>query len=488
MAVGTNVERLRNFVQGRWVEAAASRVQEVRNPATGELLAEVPMGGAEDVDRAVGAAKQAYASWRQTPPLERARFLFALKHLLEANAEELARIVTLENGKTLPEARGSVRRAIECVEVACGAPSLLMGQTLEDVAPGIDCESVRQPLGVFACIAPFNFPAMVPLWFMPFAVACGNTFVCKPSEQVPLSQRFVFELIAKAGFPDGVLNLVNGGKEAADAILEHRDIRGVSFVGSSPVAAHVYKTAAAHGKRVQALGGAKNFLVVMPDADLDGAVDAIVGSAYACAGERCLAGSVVVAVGGVRETLREAIRARLERFVLGDGLDPRTTMGPVISAKHRERVLGFIDQGVQEGAEIVVDGRDHPQAGAAQGWFVGPTLFDRVRPGMTIAREEIFGPVLGIMEAGSLDDALEIISAHPLANASSIFTTSGKHARTFKYRVDASMTAVNLGVAAPMSFFGFGGNKGSFFGDLKAHGAEAFDFFTDRKIVISRWA
>jgi malonate-semialdehyde dehydrogenase (acetylating)/methylmalonate-semialdehyde dehydrogenase len=329
---------------------------------------------------------------------------------------------------------------------------------------------------------------MVPLWFMPFAVACGNTFVCKPSEQVPLSQRLVFELIAKAGFPDGVLNLVNGGKDAADAILEHPDIRGVSFVGSSPVAAHVYKTAAAHGKRVQALGGAKNFLVVMPDADLEAAVDAIVGSAYACAGERCLAGSVVLAVGGVRTVLRDAIRERLERFVLGDGLDARTTMGPVVSAKHKERVLGFIEQGVKEGAELVVDGRAHPQTGSERGWFVGPTLFDRVRPSMAIAREEIFGPVLGIMDAGSLDEALEIIAAHPLANAGSIFTTSGKHARTFKYRVEASMTAVNLGVAAPMSFFGFGGNKGSFFGDLKAHGAEAFDFFTDRKIVISRWA
>ncbi len=488
MAVGTNVERLQNFVQGRWIESTATQVQEVRNPATGEVLAEVPMGGAEDVDRAVRAAKQAYSFWRETTPLDRSHFLFALKYLLDAHAEELARIVTLENGKTLAEARGSVRRGIECVEVACGAPTLLMGRTLEDVSPGIDCESVRQPLGVFACIAPFNFPAMVPLWFYPFAVACGNTFVCKPSEQVPLSQRFVFELIAKSGFPPGVLNLVNGGKEAANAILEHPDIRGVSFVGSSPVAAHVYKTAAAHGKRVQALGGAKNFLVVMPDADLEAAVDAIVGSAYACAGERCLAGSVVVAVGGVRSVLRDAIHERLSRFVLGDGLDARTTMGPVVSAKHRERVLGFIDQGVKEGAELVVDGRAHPEAETGRGWFVGPTLFDRVTPSMTIAKEEIFGPVLGIMEAGSLDDALAIIAEHPLANASSIFTTSGKHARAFKYRVEASMTAVNLGVAAPMSFFGFGGNKGSFFGDLKAHGAEAFDFFTDRKIVISRWA
>lgn len=487
MPIDATALRLRNFVNGRWADAEAKSVHEVRNPATGELLAEVPLGGADDVDRAVKAAAAAYPAWRETPPVDRARRLFALKNLLEDGFEELSRIVTLENGKTLSEARGSVRRGIECVEVACGAPSLLLGRTLEDVAPGIDCESIRQPMGVFACIAPFNFPAMVPLWFYPFAVACGNTFVCKPSEQVPLSQKFIFEKIEKAGFPPGVLNLVNGGKDAAEAILAHPLVRGVSFVGSSPVAAHVYKTAAMHGKRVQALGGAKNFLVVMPDADMDGALDAIVGSAYACAGERCLAGSVVVAVGGSHAKLREGIHRRLEKFVLGDGLDPRTMMGPVISAPHKQRVLAAIQRGVDEGAELVVDGRAHPVTSSKTGWFVGPTLFDRVRPEMWIAREEIFGPVLCLVETPSLESALEMIAQHPLANASSIFTTSGRHARTFKYRVEASMTAVNLGVAAPMSFFGFGGNKGSFFGDLKAHGAESFDFYTDRKVVISRW-
>jgi malonate-semialdehyde dehydrogenase (acetylating)/methylmalonate-semialdehyde dehydrogenase len=487
MAVDTAVEKLQNFVGGRWVDAAAGTFGLVRNPATGNVIAEVPMGGAEDVDAAVQAAHGAFADWRRVPPVERARYLFELKYLLEQNAEELAKICTMENGKTLAESRGSVRRGIECVEVAAGAPSLLMGMAIEDVATGIDCESIRQPLGVFACIAPFNFPAMVPLWFYPFAVACGNTFVCKPSEQVPLSQRFIFRLVEKAGFPPGVLNLVNGGKEAVDAILEHPLVRGVSFVGSSPVAEHVYKTAAANGKRVQALGGAKNFLVVMPDADMDRALDAITESAYGCAGERCLAGSVVLAVGGCRDRVRAGLEERARRIRVGDGAKDGTTMGPVISGVHRQRVTGYIDKGVDEGAELVVDGREHP-ARSGGGFFLGPSLFDGVRPDMVIAREEIFGPVLCISEADSLDDALETIREHPLANASSIFTSNGKHARDFKYRVEASMTGVNLGVAAPMSFFGFGGAKGSFFGDLKAHGREAFDFFTDKKIVISRWS
>lgn len=488
MAIGASVERLRNYVGGRWTESNTTQIQAIRNPATGEVLAELPLGGTEDVDRAVRAAKSAYAGWRRVPVLDRSRYLMKLHGLLEENFEDLSRVVTLENGKTLPESRGSVRRGIECVEVAMGAPALLMGKTLEDIAPGIDCSSIRQPLGVFACISPFNFPAMVPMWFFPFAVASGNTFICKPSEQVPLSQKFIFDLVDRAGFPAGVLNLVHGGKEAAEALIAHPDVRGISFVGSSPVAAHVYKTAAAHGKRVQALGGAKNFLIVMPDAELESALDAIVGSAYACAGERCLAGSLVLAVGGTREKIREGLRRRLEGFVLGDGLDPRTMMGPVISAKHKERVLLAIDRGVEEGAKLIVDGRAHPATASTRGYFVGPSLFDGVESNMWIANEEIFGPVLGIIEAENLDRALDLVARHPLANASSIFTTSGRHARKFQYEIEASMTAINLGVAAPMSFFGFGGNKGSFFGDLKAHGTEAFDFYTDRKIVIARWS
>jgi malonate-semialdehyde dehydrogenase (acetylating)/methylmalonate-semialdehyde dehydrogenase len=487
MTMQTDVEKLQDFVDGQWQDPLTQQYSPVHNPATGKILAQVPLGGADDVDRAVRAAHAAFADWREVPPVQRARYLFELKYLMEKHAEEIAHIVTLENGKTHSEALGSVRRGIECVEVAAGAPSLLMGMAIEDVATGIDCESVRQPLGVFACIAPFNFPAMVPLWFFPFAVACGNTFVCKPSERVPLSQRIIFRLVQEAGFPPGVLNLVNGGKEAVNALTTHPDVRGVSFVGSSPVAKHVYETAAAHGKRVQALGGAKNFIVVMPDAEMDRALDAITESAYGCAGERCLAGSVVLAVGGCHDEVRAGLEKRARALVVGDGTKDGTDMGPVISEAHRERVTGYIEKGVAEGAELVLDGRKHPARGG-NGYFLGPSLFDGVRPDMVIAREEIFGPVLCLSETGTIDDALATIAAHPLANATSIFTTSGKHARHFKYRVTASMTGVNIGVAAPMSFFGFGGAKGSFFGDLKAHGREAFDFFTDKKVVISRWS
>jgi len=477
---------VQNFIGGEWVKGEAAKTHPVRNPATGDLLAETPLCGAPDVDRAVQAAGAAFEEWRRVPPVERARHLHRLLGLLEENAEEISRTVTLENGKTLAEARGSVRRGIECVEVAAGAPSLLMGQVLEDVAGGIDCESIRQPLGVFACIAPFNFPAMVPLWFYPFAVACGNTFLCKPSEQVPLSQEQIFELVRKSGFPPGVLNMVQGGREAVEAILDHPGIAGVSFVGSSPVAKMVYQRAAANGKRVQALGGAKNFLVVMPDADMDATARAIADSAFGCAGERCLAGSVVLAVGEAHDEVRRRLQEKIAGIRIGEGTTEGVTMGPLISEAHRERVRSYLEKGVEEGAELVVDGRKANVPG--KGWFLGASLFDNVSPGMAVAEEEIFGPVLCMSRTASLDDAMETIRAHPLANATSIFTTSGKHAREFKYNVPASMTGINIGVAAPMSFFGFGGAKGSFFGDLKAHGRESFDFYTDRKVVISRWS
>jgi malonate-semialdehyde dehydrogenase (acetylating)/methylmalonate-semialdehyde dehydrogenase len=485
MAPATTIERLSNYVGGRWVAARGDRALPVKNPATEQVLAEVPLGTEGDVEHAVRAAHAAYPAWRATPPVERARYLFRFKFLLDRHRDELARIVTSEHGKTLDEARGSVQRGIECVEVACGAPSLLMGDTLEDVASGIDCQAVRQPLGVFACIAPFNFPAMVPLWFYPFAVACGNTFVCKPSERVPLSQRRMFELLHEAGFPPGVLNLVNGDKEVVDALLAHELVRGISFVGSSPVAEYVYRTAATHRKRVQALGGAKNFMVVLPDADRERTLDALSSSAYGCAGERCLAGSVVLAVGDTRDWLRDGLRQRAAAIRVGDGSEPGVTMGPVISREHKQRVLGYVERGLAEGADLVHDGRVAQQP--KRGFFVGPCLFDRVTRDMVIAREEIFGPVLCIMHQDSLDQAMRTIAAHPLANASSIFTQSGAAARRFKYEVEASMAAVNIGVPAPMSFFGFGGAKGSFFGDLKAHGREAFDFFTDRKVLMSRW-
>jgi len=476
---------LRNYIGGEWVESSAPRTQPVINPATGEAIADVPMCSAVEVDSAVQSAAAAYAQWRRVPPVRRARYLFDLRFLLEKHFDELAATLTREHGKTLAESRGSVRRGIECVEVAIGAPSLLMGYALEDVAAGIDCQAIRQPMGVFACIAPFNFPAMVPMWFFPFAVVCGNTFIVKPSEQVPMSQRLVFDLIHEAGFPAGVLNLVNGGKDVVEALLEHPGIEGISFVGSSPVAQLVYRTAASHGKRVQALGGAKNFLIVMPDADRESALDAVIASAYGCAGERCLAGSTVIAVGDCHDRVRDGLLRRAREIRVGNGMDDGVTMGPVISAAHKDRVVGFIEQGIAEGAELILDGRSAPVP--AEGHFLGPCLFDKVRPEMVIGREEIFGPVLCIMEADTLERALQIVNEHPLANAGSIFTTSGKSAHDYKYEVKASMAAVNIGVPAPMSFFGFGGAKGSFFGDLKAHGRESFDFFTDRKVVMSRW-
>ena len=480
-----SVERLSNYIDGEWVSSSVPDVHTVVDPATGAALAEAPLSGADEIDRAVRAAAAAFPAWRATPVEERVQFLFALKALFEEQVEELARVVTRENGKTLAEARGSVRRGIQMIEVACGAPSLLMGQALEDISSGVDCESVRQPMGVFAAVTPFNFPAMVPLWFYPFAVACGNTFVLKPSEQVPLSQKLAFELIERAGFPAGVLNLVQGGKAAVEALLAHPDVKGVSFVGSSPVAELVYRTAAANGKRVQALGGAKNYIIVMPDADMEQALDAVAESAFGCAGERCLAASVVVPVGECHGSVRDGLVERARDIVVGDGEREGVTMGPLISAPHKKRVVGYIEQGVAEGAELLVDGR---AVGADMpGNFLGPSVFDRVTEGMRVAQDEIFGPVLCIQPAETLDEALALTQRHPLANASSIFTASGKAARQFRYEVHASMAGVNIGVAAPMSFFGFGGAKGSFFGDLKAHGREAFDFFTDRKVVISRW-
>jgi malonate-semialdehyde dehydrogenase (acetylating)/methylmalonate-semialdehyde dehydrogenase len=484
-AASAAVRRLGHFIAGGWVESRASERAEVRDPATGELLAQVPLGGAEDVDAAVRAARQAFPDWRATPPAQRARFLFEARALLEAHLEDLARCVTREHGKTLDEARGDVRRGIDNVERAAGIPSLLLGDALEDVGRGIDCEAVRQPLGVFAAICPFNFPAMVPLWFLPYAIACGNTFVLKPSEQVPLTQALVFDLLQQSGLPPGVVNLVNGARAAVDALLEHPDVRGVSFVGSSPVAQYVYRRAAETGKRVQSLGGAKNFVVVMPDADLDRAADAITESAFGSAGERCLAGSVVLAVGEAQEPLRRKLAERARALRLGNGLEPGVDLGPLINDRHRDRVVGYIERGVAEGAEAVVDGRTLPRP--ATGSFLAPTIFDHVGPDMTIAQEEIFGPVLCLIRVPDLEAALATLRAHPLANAGSIFTSSGKHARHFKYHATPSMVGVNIGVAAPMAFFPFGGAKGSFYGDTKAHGKSAIDFYTDQKVVITRW-
>jgi malonate-semialdehyde dehydrogenase (acetylating) / methylmalonate-semialdehyde dehydrogenase len=487
LPTSSGTETLRNFVGRRWVDSRAREHLDVHNPATGEVIARTPLSTAEDLDAAVAAAKGAFPAWRDTPPVIRARAMFRFKNVLEEDFEELARIVTTEHGKTLEESRGSVRRGIECVEAACGTPSLAMGYGLENIAAGIDCQVIRQPIGVCAAIGPFNFPAMVPLWFLPFAVATGNTFIVKPSEQVPLSQKRIFELLERCDLPPGVVNLVNGGREAVEAICDHPDIRAVSFVGSTPVARAVYQRATHAGKRVQALGGAKNFVVVMPDADLDRSIPAIAESFYGCAGERCLAGSVLVPVGDAHRPARDRMVDAAKSLKIGDGAQPGVAMGPVISARHRERVVGYIEKGVAEGAELLLDGRGVRVPGRERGFFLGPTIFDGVTPTMSIGREEIFGPVASITPVRTLEEAIAVMHAHPNANATSIFTSSGKAAREFARLASASMVGVNIGVAAPMAHFPFGGAKDSFFGDLKVHGRDTFEFYTDKKVVISRW-
>ena len=477
---------LPNFIGGRWVSSRGSGTVDVHDPARGIVIARAPLSTREDVDAAVTAAAAAFPGWSETPPAARARAMFRLRRRFEEHFEELALLVTTEHGKTLDESRGSVRRALECVEAACGAPAMLMGQSLENVAAGLDCTAFRQPLGVCAAIAPFNFPVMVPLWFLPFAVVCGNTFVLKPSEQVPLSMTRVFELLQECDLPAGVVNLVHGGRETVEAICDHPGIRAVSFVGSTPVARAVYERGTRAGKRVQALGGAKNYVVVMPDADLATAIPAITESFYGCAGERCLAGSVLVPVGRAHGEVRERLVESARELRVGDGREPGTRMGPLVSAGHRDRVLGYIDRGATEGARLALDGRGLAASGRA-GFFVGPTVFDAVDPRMTIARDEIFGPVASICPVEDLAGALEAMRSHPNANAASIFTSSGKAAREFAHRAPASMVGVNVGVAAPMANFPFGGARDSFFGDLKVHGRDAFAFYTDQKVVTSRW-
>jgi malonate-semialdehyde dehydrogenase (acetylating)/methylmalonate-semialdehyde dehydrogenase len=480
-----DVDVLPNFIGGRWVPSSGTATLAVHNPARGVVIAKTPMSTGRDVQAAVAAARTAFPEWSETPPVVRARAMFAFKQQLEQHFEELARIVTTEHGKTLDESRGSVRRAIECVEVACGAPSMLMGYGLENVATNIDCMVMRQPIGVCAAIAPFNFPAMVPLWFLPFAIVSGNTFVLKPSEQVPLSQKRLFELLEKCDLPPGVVNLVNGGREVAEAICDHPDIKAVSFVGSTDVARLIYRRATHTGKRVQALGGAKNFIIVMPDADMARAIPVIAESFYGCAGERCLAGSVLVPVGAAHAEARDRLVEAARTMTVGDGIEPGVQMGPVISARHRERVMGYVEQGVAEGAALVLDGRQRQLP--SDGFFVGPSVFDGVSPAMRIGHEEIFGPVATVSPVRDLDEAFRLMEAHPNANATSIFTSSGKAARDFAHRATASMVGVNIGVAAPMAYFPFGGARDSFFGDLKVHGRDAFEFYTDKKVTISRW-
>jgi malonate-semialdehyde dehydrogenase (acetylating)/methylmalonate-semialdehyde dehydrogenase len=481
---------LDNYVGGAWTPAqAASEALDVTNPATGEVLARVPLSGAADLDAAVTAARAALPEWRAVSVINRARYLFAMREAFTARADDMARSVTTEMGKTLVDARAEVARMIEMVECACAIPTTMQGRVLEDVSRNVDAETVRQPVGVCAAIVPFNFPAMVPYWFLPFAIGCGNTFILKPSEQVPLTQQIAFEIIDGLGLPDGVVNLVNGGREVVEGILDHPGIDAVSFVGSAPVAKIVYERAAKAGKRVQALGGAKNHMVVMPDAVLDKTVDGIIGSAFGAAGQRCMAGSVVVTVGEAHDRLMPVLTEATESLVVGDGIEDGTEVGPVVSCAARDRVKGWIDRGVEDGATLVVDGRGVGGDGVLDpdGAFVGPTILDDVTPDMVIAQEEVFGPVLTVVHAESLDDAIAIINRSRFGNGTSIFTENGAAVRRFRHEVEAGMIGVNIGVAAPVAFFPFSGWKDSFLGDLHAHGPDAVEFFTRKKTVTSRW-
>jgi malonate-semialdehyde dehydrogenase (acetylating) / methylmalonate-semialdehyde dehydrogenase len=463
------------------------RLGDVFQPATGRVSRRVPFATAAEVGRAVDAAAEALPGWRATPPLRRARILARYRELLEANRDELARLVCDEHGKTLPDAAGSVQRGIEVVEFAAGIPHLLKGQQSEDVARGVDAHSVLQPVGVCAGITPFNFPAMVPLWMFPVAIACGNTFVLKPSEKVPSTALRMARLFQEAGLPDGVLNVVPGDVEAVDAILAHPRVAAVSFVGSTPVARHVYETAARHGKRVQALGGAKNHAVVLPDADLEYTADALIGAGYGSAGERCMAISAVVAVGGIGDRLVERLAEKARALPVGPGDRPGVEMGPLVTAAHRDRVRRLIDAGVSEGAKPVVDGRTLRVAADEGGFFLGPTLLDHVSPAMTVYREEIFGPVLVVLRVETLDQAIALVNENPYGNGTALFTTSGYAAQRFEHEVQVGMVGINVAIPVPMAFYSFGGWKQSLFGDLHVHGMEGVKFYTRTKAVTVRW-
>jgi malonate-semialdehyde dehydrogenase (acetylating)/methylmalonate-semialdehyde dehydrogenase len=477
---------IKHFINGQWVSSESKQSVDIPNPATGELIEKCPLGTEGELNQAVLAAKEAFKTWRQVPTIDRTQYFFKLKSLMEESFEELAQLVTKEHGKTLVEARGSVRRGIQMVETACGMPTLLMGEHFEDIAPGIDCKAVNRPLGVFGVIAPFNFPAMVPFWFWPFGVAAGNTVVIKPSERVPLTQVKVFELIEKAGFPKGVVNMVHGGKDVVNAMCTHPDVKGVSFVGSTPVAKHVYVTSTANGKRVQALGGAKNVMVVLADAVMDKAAATAFESIVGCAGERCLAGSVVLAVG--KETAKQLegmIINRAKETTIGNGMDKNVQMGPLISQAAKDRVKGLIQSAIDEGAKILVDGRDGVDH--LPGYFLKPTVLSGIKSHMRIAKEEVFGPVVLLAECNTFDEAIHWVNDSPFGNTTTLFTQSGAAARKFSYEVDPSMIGINIGVPAPMAFFSFGGTKDSFFGDVKAHGKACIGFYTDTKVTVERW-
>jgi malonate-semialdehyde dehydrogenase (acetylating)/methylmalonate-semialdehyde dehydrogenase len=475
---------VRNLIGGKWEGRDGRETEPVYDPATGEVIAETPLSTREDVDRAVKKAEEAFPDWSATPVVERARVLFRFKAFLEEHFEELRDLVTLENGKDAKDAGGEVRRGIEVVEFACGMPTLLMGETVRGVARGIDNASYRYPLGVVAAITPFNFPCMVPLWTLPIAIGAGNTYILKPSERTPISAVRLGELLKEAGLPDGVFNIINGAREAVDAILEHPGIKAVSFVGSHPVAEHVYKHGCAHGKRVQALAGAKNSMIVMPDAVLEKAVPNIISSAYGNAGERCLAGSVLVAVGEIADPLIEELKEGAAAMKVGPGYREDSELTPLIRDSHRQKVREYVNLGEKEGAEVVLDGREPP---LEEGFFFGPTILDRVTGEMRVGREEIFGPVLSVVRASSLDEAIEFTNGSPFGNACSIFTENGAAIRHWRENIEAGMLGVNIGVAAPMAFFPFNGVKNSFYGDLHVTGKDGVRFFTENKVEITRW-
>ncbi len=478
---------LNNYINGQWRASGATEYLEVVNPATADILVKVPLSPASEVDQAAQAAAVAFVGWRRTPPTERVQYLFKLKNLLEANFDDLARTITLECGKTLAESKGEMRRAIENVEVACGIPILMQGSNLEDVAHGIDEMMLRQPIGVAAVIAPFNFPGMIPFWFLPYAIACGNTYIVKPSEKVPLTMQKVFTLLEQTGLPQGVVNLVNGAKDVVDAILDHPMIRAISFVGSTPVAKYVYSRAAANGKRAQCQGGAKNPLIVLPDADLEMTTRIAADSAFGCAGQRCLAASVAITIGEARNSFTAAIAEVAKQRVVGNGLDEGVQMGPVINAQSKARIEGLIQKGADEGATVLVDGRHSDISGYEQGNFIRPTILQNVEQTSEIAHTEIFGPVLSLIHLDNIEQAISLVNSGQWGNMACLFTTSGSAARKFRYEAEAGNIGINIGVAAPMAFFPFSGWKDSFFGDLHGQSHHAVEFFTQTKVVIERW-
>ncbi|HEY2459719.1 MAG TPA: CoA-acylating methylmalonate-semialdehyde dehydrogenase [Candidatus Acidoferrum sp.] len=481
-------EQLQNYIAGQWRPSATADYLDVINPATSELLARAPLSTADDVDAAVQAAANAFPSWRRTPPGERIQFLFKLKNLFEQKLDELSHLITSENGKTLAESAAELRRSIENIEVACGIPTMMQGYNLEDVTPGVDEMLIRQPLGVVAAITPFNFPVMVPFWFLPYAIACGNTLVLKPSERVPLAMRRVIELIEQTGLPKGVVNLINGGRAVVDALCDHPQVRAVSFVGSTPVAKHVYARAAVAGKRMQCQGGAKNHVIILPDADMDLATQIVADSAFGCAGQRCLAVSVAVTVGAAQKTFRDAIANAASSIRVGNGADSGVQMGPVITPESKRRVASLISTGTTEGAKAILDGRAAKIASHQDGNFLAPTILDNLSPHSELADIEIFGPVLSLIHADSTDDAMQFLHRSPYGNQASLFTTSGSAARRFRYEAPAGNIGINIGVAAPMAYFPFSGWKESFFGILHGQGRDAVEFYTESKMVIERWS